>query len=334
MHSLWEAMIRSLRAVESGAQTCSIAWWIHRLDVSMRDNATDHSSGLDKLCHIISQLSNLSVLNFSFTDLGYRDVDLPRRLFQSTSTLACRDTLKYISWRNNDLLPSQADWTYFLQNHPRLESVNAFCFVDRDSNISLDYLKMVYAYATPQPDPPLRRYAELWELDLPNVESVIYIPFNNSGVSVVNQPFFERLGWKLKTIRVDWIAERAQETEREQDLRLTFAEISRRCLHLERLDIALNSHHLEKVGRPDFPKGVRTLGIQLHPMQISRQVAMAMFSLLHDILSLNPQVTIIRLLDYGNLRALRQTTLLQENLQSLGTLGVEIQDPKGVQLRD
>ena len=325
-------MTRSQRAADSGAQACNIAWWIHRLDVSMRDDPTDPEAELDKLSRIISQLSNLSVLTFSITDHGYRDVGLPHRVFQSA--LACRDTLKYISWHNNNLLPNQADWTHFLQNHPKLESVNALCFVDRDSNISLDYLKMVYAYATPQPVPPSRRHAELWEMNLPNVESAVYVPFGSSGVSVVNQVFFERLGQKLKTIRVDWVTEGVQETEREEDLRLTFDEISRCCLRLERLDIALNSQYLEKFSRPDFPKGVHTFGIRLLPIQISRKVAKALFSLLRDIVSLNPQVTTVRLLESGNLRTLRQTTIFKENVRNLGALGVEIQGPEGVHLRD
>ena len=168
-------MLRSEHAVELQEleSPSAIGRRIQRLDVHMRDRTDDPELIMDILADLLRRLPNLRVLTFAITGHGYEDSRnlyhfLPENVLQATN--ACRDTLRLLNWYGV-VKPSSNTWASFLENHPRLEAINAPVLLTQleNSHIVLDSLKSIYIHCHTNPNEDM-----LWNIDLPSIHHAIY----------------------------------------------------------------------------------------------------------------------------------------------------------------
>ncbi|KDR78055.1 hypothetical protein GALMADRAFT_224448 [Galerina marginata CBS 339.88] len=169
---LRDAISASRRLVDETGEEPSTAfgWWTRRLDVHMRDDATEKLKPLDILkavADIIACLPNLQILTFSINGRLYDLVkELPANILGS-----CPKSLKAIHWDNTPLgyclMPTIEDWTSFLENHPKLVSIRYkyWATVTSDTKIKLDTLKILHPYNSYSSEPA--KACNLMNFDLP-----------------------------------------------------------------------------------------------------------------------------------------------------------------------
>jgi hypothetical protein len=315
--SLRDGMLRSERAVElqESESPHAIGWRIQRLDVHMRDRTDNPELIMDILADILRRLPNLRVLTFAITGNGYDDEYLPENVLQATN--ACRDTLRLLNWYRGVRLSSNS-WVPFLENHPRLEAINAPVVLTQlqleNSHIVLDSLKSIYVRCQ---NPASRTQNMLWNINFPSIHHAIYEIASPPCSS--NNVFLQRLGSKLTSIQIIILS---------HDLELTFSRIETTCKNLTRVDLVTFKWLM-----PSFsiPKSVHTLGIRVKGHQIPRRsLQEAFFLSIRNVLSSFPSVKTFCFTDQQNIRALRvHSQALSSNLAGIHILGVNVVDHEG-----
>jgi hypothetical protein len=309
-------MLRSERAVELQESESPIGWRIQRLDVYMRDQTENPGLIMDILADILRRLPNLRVLAFAITGNNY-DECLPENVLQATN--ACRDTLRLLNWYRGVRLSSNS-WVPFLENHPRLEAIDAPVVLTQlqveNSHIVLDSLKSIYVRCQ---NPASRTQNMLWNIDFPSIHHAIYEITSPPHSS--NDVFLQRQGSKLTSIEIIILS---------NDLDFAFSKIVTTCKNLARVDLVIFEWLM-----PSFsiPKSVHTLGIRVRGrgFQIpKRSMLEAFFLSIRNVLSSFPSVKTICFTDQQNIRALRvHSQALSSNLVGIHNLGVDVMDHEG-----
>ena len=299
----------------------AIGWRIQRLDVHMRDRTDNPELIMDILADILRRLPNLRVLTFSITGHGYEDSSnpyyfLPENVLQATN--ACRDTLRLLNWYGG-VKPSSNTWASFLENHPRLEAINAPVVLTQlgNSHIVLDSLKSIYIHCHTNPNQDI-----LWNIDLPSIHHAVYdITSTPPGFS--HEDFLRKISSKLTSIQINILKPNSSFV-----IFRTLSSIEATCKNLARVDFVTYDWLM-----PSFfsvPKTVHTLGIRVNAHQISRRSVEAFLLSIHHALSRFASVKTFYFTDQRNVRALRtHPQALGSNLASIFNLGVNVMDHEG-----
>ena len=320
--SLRDGMLRSEHAVEllESESPHAIGWRIQRLDVHMRDRTDNPGLIMDILADILRRLPNLRVLTFAITGHGYDDPFnyLPYSVLQATN--ACRDTLRFLNWYGG-VRPSSNTWASFLENHPRLEAINAPVTLTQlgNSHIVLDSLKSIYIHCR---TPASHIQDMLWNINLPSIHHAIYdVTWTDQGLSSSHDDFLRKVGSKLTSIQI--IISR-------NDV-LYFMPLSRivaTCKNLTRVDLVTFGWLIPLSF--SIPESVHTLGIRVNNRQIPKHSLEAFFSSICNVLSRFPSVNTFYFMDQRNVRALRaHSQALSSNLAGILILGINVMDHEG-----
>jgi hypothetical protein len=311
-------MLRSERAVElqESESPHAIGWRIQRLDVHMRDRTDNPGLIMDILADLLSRLPNLRILTFSITGHGYGEHYnfLLAKVLQATD--ACRDTLRLLNWYGGVVPPFTA-WASFLQNHPRLEAINAPVIIlpPGNSHIVLDSLKSIYVHCRRSNTPDM-----LWNINLPSINHAI-CEVSPTSLSSSSEDFLRNLGSKLTSIQINML--RLGHTSFEP-----LSRIADTCENLARVDLV----NYEWLIPPLFciPKSVHTLGIRVIGHQISKRSLERFFLHIYNVLCRYSSVKTFCFTDQRNVRALRaHPQALRSNLAAILTLGVDVMDYEG-----
>ena len=315
--SLRDGMLRSEHAVElqESESPHAIGWRIQRLDVHMRDRTNNPGLIMDILADILRRLPNLRILTFLITGHGY-DEYLPEKVLQATT--ACRDTLRLLNWYGG-VAPSSNTWASFLENHPRLEAINAPVVLTQlgNSHIVLDSLKSIYVHC--------RKASQIqdmfWNVNLPSIHHAI-CDVTSTARDSFEDDFLRKIGSKLTSIQIIVMPHNFVFND-------PLSKIVATCKNLARVDIIT----FEWLMTPlvFIPKSVHTLGIRITaPDQIQKRSLEAFFLNIRNILSRFPSVKTFCFADQRNVRALRaHPQTLGSNIAAILILGVNVVDHEG-----
>ncbi|KAF8154539.1 hypothetical protein B0H34DRAFT_527346 [Crassisporium funariophilum] len=324
-----------------------VGWWTKRLDVVMRDDIKDLEGLMDTLAEIISRLPNLRVLLFGITGRGYHypqselighyspwsvfigHLHLPGNVLRAANS--CRDTLTYVNWSNTICTPHISDWTSFLENHPRLESINVPCAIQEDSRVSFDCLKTIYAYSLFGPPSST---CEIWNIDMPKVRHAVYdLTTHRLGIMLdeVNILFFRKIGPQLTSIQLNFLEKFNTERDMNDLFKTTMQQLTYCCKNLERLDLTIYGWIIPKFEL--FPN-VNVFGIRVTSSFISTKIIQKLFRVMFKaFVTRHRSVEKIQFLEGGNVHALRKhPQTLREVVAFMATLGVTIEDHNGQHL--
>ena len=318
---LRDGMLRSEHGVEmrESESPHSIGWRIQRLDVHMRDRTDNPELIMDILADILRRLPNLRVLTFAITGHGYYDSYeyLPENVLQATN--ACRDTLRLLNWYGGVKPPSNT-WASFLENHPRLEAINAPVALTQleNSHIVLDSLKSIYVRC--QMSASVIQDM-LWNINLPSIHHAIceVIP---TVPSSSHDDFLGKIGSKLTSIQINILSNNLMHYYE------PFPRIVATCQNLARVDLVT----FEWLIPPLFsiPNSVHTLGIRVNAHQIRRRSLEAFFLVVRNVLPRIPSVKTLCFTDQRNVRALRaHPRALSSSLTGILILGIDVMDHGG-----
>ena len=320
--SLRDGMLRSEQAVElqDSESPHAIGWRIQRLDVHMRDRIDNPGLIMDILADILRRLPNLRVLTFAITGHGYSDFYgnyLPENILQATN--ACRDTLRLFNWYGG-LEPSSNTWASFLENHPRLEAINAPVALTQleNSHIVLDSLKSIYVHCQTNQD-------MLWKINLPSIHHAICdgTIYDSMTAPSPHDHFLQKIGSKLTSIQIDVLRYNSNDVAY-----ISITRISSFCKNLARMDFVTLGWRM--AGFLSLPATVHTLGVRINAHQISRRCLETFFSDIHYDLFRSPSVKTFCFTDERNVRALRaHSQALSSNLAAILVLGVIVMDHRG-----
>ena len=309
-------MLRSERAVElhESESPHGIGWRIQRLDVHMRDRTDNPGLIMDILADILRRLSNLRVLTFAITGHGYDAFDfLPHNVLQATN--ACRDTLRLLNWYGGVRPPSNT-WASFLENHPRLEAINAPVVLTQlgNSHIVLDSLKSIYINCLQD---------MIWNINLPSIRHAIYdVPSTGS----LSHEFLPGIASKLTSIQIN--IPRNNSPVFEPLLRILAI-----CKNLTRVDLVTSGWFIvQSLFQSSVVETVHTLGIRVNhdAHQIDRFSLRAFFGGIILVLCHFPSVKTFCFTDRRNIQALRvHSQAFSSNLADLLILGVDVMDHEG-----
>ena len=311
-------MLRSEHALESELPH-AIGWRIQRLDVHMRDRTGNPGLIMDILADILRRLPNLRVLTFSITGHGYDEYCkyLPEEVLQATN--ACRNTLRLLNWYGGVRLSSN-NWASFLENHPRLEAINAPVVLTQlgNSNIVLDSLKSIYVHCQTSTS---QIQDMLWNLDLPRIHHAI-CDINLSGApDSCHDDFLQKIGSKLTSIQINVMRHNFV-------IYNPLPKIVSICKNLARVDFVTSQWFITSL--VSIPKSVHTLGFRVNVYQIPKRKLEAFFLNIRNVLSRFPSVKKFCFTDQRNVRALRaHPEALGSNLAAILTLGVDVVDQEG-----
>lgn len=328
---LRDGMLRSEQAVKSQEILHTIGWQTQRLDVHMRDRTDNPQLIMDILADILRRLPNLRVLTFAVVGHGYDSQYLPENILQATNP--CRDTLRFLNWYGG-LRPSSNTWASFLENHPKLEAINAPVFLTKleNSHIVLDSLKSVYIHCHPDPDLSATHIGdELWNINFPNIHHAIY-DITTTPSYFVHDDFLPKIGPKLTSIQINCL----KNFYAIDDIHVAFfralIKIEATCTNLVRVDLLTHEWNLPLGLFPYCPKTVHTLGIRVHVHQIPKRSLRSLFTSLRNLLMITSLKTIC-FMDQDNVRALRshpQALSSQARiLNEYGECGFNIVDHEG-----
>ena len=272
------------------------------------------------LADILGRLPNLRVLTFSITGHGYDGSYeyLPERVLRATN--ACRDTLRLLNWYSG-VRPSSYTWASFLENHPRLEAINAPVSLSRleNSHIVLDSLKSIFVHP---PESHIQDMDMLWYVNLPSIRHAI-CEITPTASTSFHKDFLRKILPKLTSIQInflslDWVFHEPMSS------------IVGACKNLTRVDFITFTWLIPFLS---IPKSVQTLGIRVIAHQIPRRSLEAFFSNIRDLLSCSSSVKTLCFTDQRNVRALRaHPQALRSNLAGILILGVNVMDHGGCPL--
>ena len=320
---LRDGMLRSEHAAElqESESPNAIGRRIQRLDVHIRDRTDNPEFILDILADILRRLPNLRVLTFAITGHGYDDprkpyLFLPENVLQATN--ACRDTLRLLNWYGG-LKPSSNSWASFLENHPRLEAINAPVLLTQLENphIVLDSLKSIYIYCHTNPNKDM-----LWNIDLPSVHHAIY-DITSRALNSPHDRFLQKIGSQLTSIQINILRHKLDFVIYDG-----LPWIGAICKNLARMDF-LTFEWLMPLSI-SVPKTVHTLGIRVNAHQTSRRSMETFLLSIHCALLRFASVKTFCFTDQRNVQVLRaHPQALGSRLASIFKLGVNMTDHEG-----
>jgi hypothetical protein len=284
---------------------------------------------MDILADILRRLPNLRILTFAVIGHGYNFYYLPENVLQATN--ACCNTLRLLNWYGGPR-PSSNAWKSFLENHTRLEAINAPVGLTQlgigNSHIVLNSLKSVYVHCRTDPSSSLTE-DELWNIDLPGIHHAIYdITWTNPGSSFGSHGFLPKIGPKLTSIQINCFKSGFADHDIAVAFYVVFSRIMVTCTNLARVDIVTYEWQMP----PSFfiPRTVHTLGISINARQIPKRSVEALFGYMHDFLSALPSMKTVCFMDGGNVRALHaHPQTLGSCLARIIILDVNVMDHEG-----
>jgi hypothetical protein len=323
-------MLRSEQAAELQGLPHTMGWRTQRLDVHMRDRTDDSGLIMDILADILERLPNLRVLTFAVVGHGYsafyKSNYLPENVMQATN--ACRDTLRLLNWYGG-LRPSPNTWASFLENHPRLEAINAPVVLAQpvNSNIVLDSLKSVYVHC--QTDLELHIGNELWNIQFPNLHHAIY-DVTSTPFEFPHDDFLSKIGPKLTSIQLNCLISFSTEHLMDFGFYTILSRMVLTCPNLTRLDLVTYEWKMSSFFNFYFPKTVHTLGIRVNVYQIPGRSLAIFFGTIYTFLCHFPSVKTVCFTDERNVRVLRaHSRALRSNVAQILRLGVNVMDDEG-----
>ena len=327
--SLRDGMLRSEQAVELQELSHTIGWWTQRLDVHIRDRTDNSGSIMDILADILERLPNLRVLTFAVVGHGhcafYESNYLPENVIQATN--ACRDTLRLLNWYGG-LRPSPNTWASFLENHPRLEAINAPVVLTQlgNSNIVLDSLRSIYVHC--QTD-LTHVENKLWNIQFPNLHHAIY-DITSTPFEFPHHDFLSKIGPKLTSIQINCLKLFSTEHLMDFGFYTILSRMVVTCPNLTRLDLVTYEWKMSPFFYFYFPKTVHTLGIRVNVHQVPRRSLEIFFGSIYSFLSHFPSVKTVCFTDQRNVRVLRaHSRALRSNLAQIRGHGVNVMDDEG-----
>ena len=323
---LRDGMLRPEQPLESQDSPHTIGRWTQRIDVHIRDRTDDPDLIMDILADILRQLPNLRILTFAVIGHGYNFYYLPENVLQATN--ACCNTLRLLYWYGGPR-PSSDAWKSFLENHTRLEAINAPVALTQlgigNSHIVLNSLKSVYVHCRTDPSSSLTK-DELWNIDLPAIHHAIYdLTWTTQGFNFEFDDFLPKIGPKLTSIQINCLKSGVAIAVSFYNV---FSRIMVTCTNLARVDIV--THDWLMPPSFFFPRTVHTLGISINVRQMSKRSVEALFGYIHDFLFLLPSMKTICFMDGGNVRALHaHPQTLRSCLARIIILDVNVMDHEG-----
>lgn len=330
---LRDGLLRSEYAVELKELPHTIGWQIQRLDVHMRDRTDDRGLIMDILADILRRLPNLRILTFAVIGHGYNTHNsyyIPENVLQATS--ACRDTLKFLNWYGG-VRPSSdgPSWASFLENHPRLEAINAPVALTQlgNSHIVLDSLKSVYVHCSTHL-PTFHVENELWNINLPNIRHAIYdITWTNADHTFTSHHnFLTKIGPNLTSIQINYLRSCPVGDIVSLAFYRLFQMIVANCAKLARANVVIYEWKIPIFFI--FRKTVHTLGIKVNTYQVSKRSVVTFFRTVYDFLCRHPSLKTVCFTDQGNIQALRaHPHALSSGLALMTILDVNVMDHEG-----